>query len=55
MNNGVIVWLVIFALSVAGFFLIALIVSIKGLGDLRALLRHSEREDSEKEAKKVSE
>ena len=60
MNNGVIVWLIIFALSAAGFFLIALIVSIKGLGDLRLLLRHSGREDkpavkSEKEVEKVSE
>lgn len=60
MNNGVIVWLIIFALSAAGFFLIALIVSIRGLADLRDLLQHSEHRvkpdtKPEKEAEKVSE
>ena len=60
MNNGVIVWLIIFALSAAGFFLIALIVSIKGLADLRNLLQHSEQRDKSdkflgEDAEKVSE
>jgi len=45
MNNGVIAWLIIFALSAAGFFIIALIVSVKGFADLRTLLRHSEQRD----------
>lgn len=59
MNNGVILWLVIFALGAASFFGIALIVSIKGLADLRTLLQHSDRRDkphatSESEAEKDS-
>ncbi len=45
MNKGVIFWLIIFALSAICFFVIAAIVTVKGLADLRALLRHSERED----------
>jgi hypothetical protein len=45
MNNGVIIWLVIFALSGASFFVIAAIVTVKGFADLQSLLRHSERED----------
>ena len=45
MNSGVIAWLIIFAFSAAGFFIIALIVSIKGLADLRDLLQHSEQRD----------
>jgi hypothetical protein len=60
MNNGATVWLVIFALSAAGFFLIALIVSINGIADLRDLLQHSEERDktgkfSGEEDEKVSE
>ncbi len=35
MNNGVIIWLVIFAIAAAGFFVIAAIVSVKGFADLR--------------------
>jgi thiol:disulfide interchange protein len=45
MSNGVTIWLVIFALSASGFFLIALIVSINGIADLRSLLQHSEQRD----------
>ena len=45
MNNGVTVWLIIFALSAAGFFIIAAIVAVKGFGDLQALLRHSGQRD----------
>ena len=43
MNNGVPIWLVIFALAAAGFFLIALIVSVNGVADLKDLLQHSEQ------------
>jgi hypothetical protein len=35
----------IFALAAGGFFLIALIVSINGVADLRDLLQHSEQRD----------
>lgn len=57
MNNGVIIWLIVFALSAVCFFVIAAIVTVKGFADLRTLLRHSERKDkpnanSEKEAEK---
>ena len=45
MNNGVIVWLVIFALAASIFFLIAAIVSIKGFADLQDLLQHSRHRD----------
>lgn len=39
MNTGTFVWLIIFAISAAVFFIVAGIVTIKGLGDLRDLLR----------------
>ena len=45
MNNGVTIWLIIFGLSAAAFFIIAFIVSVKGLDDLRDLLRHSSQRD----------
>ncbi len=45
MNFGVVVWLLIFALSAAIFFIVAAVVAVKGLGDLRTLLRHSKRND----------
>jgi len=45
MNNGVIIWLIIFALAAACFFVIAVIVSIKGFADLRTLLQHSKHRD----------
>ena len=41
MNTGALVWLIIFCVSAIGFFLIAGVVAVKGLGDLRTLLRHS--------------
>ena len=41
MNNGVFIWIVIFAVSTVGFFLIAAVVAVKGFFDLRLLLRHS--------------
>ena len=60
MNSGVIIWLIIFALAAASFFVIAVIVSIKGFADLQTLLQNSERRDksngkSLKEAKKTAE
>ncbi|MDQ3064151.1 MAG: hypothetical protein M3R14_15020 [Acidobacteriota bacterium] len=60
MNNGVIIWLIIFALAAASFFVIAVIVSIKGFADLQTLLQNSERRDKsnakpEKEVEKTSE
>ncbi len=45
MNNGVIIWLIIFALAAACFFVIAVIVSVKGFADLRTLLQHSKHRD----------
>lgn len=49
MNNGVLLWLIIFALSAACFFIIALVVSVKGIKDLRDLLRHSEPSDRQRD------
>jgi hypothetical protein len=43
MDKGVLIWLIIFALSAAVFFLVAAVVTVKGLGDLRTLLRHSRK------------
>jgi hypothetical protein len=39
MRTGTLVWMIIFAISAATFFVVAAIVTIKGLGDLRDLLR----------------
>ncbi len=41
MNTGAIVWLIIFCVSAIVFFVIAGVVAVKGIGDLRILLRHS--------------
>jgi hypothetical protein len=38
MSTGALLWLIIFAVSAATFFVVAIIVSINGLGDLRELL-----------------
>jgi hypothetical protein len=38
MTAGTLVWLIIFAVSAAMFFIVAGIVAIKGVGDLRDLL-----------------
>jgi hypothetical protein len=45
MNNGIFIWIIIFAVSTIGFFLISVVVGIKGFFDLRLLLRHSNRND----------
>ena len=41
MDSRAVVWLLVFAVSAALFFLIAAVVSVKGFSDLRGLLRHS--------------
>ena len=43
MNNVIIFWLIIFALSALVFFAIAAVVTVKGFADLRILLRYSEQ------------
>ena len=45
MNNGVFIWIIIFAVCTIAFFLISVVVTIKGFFDLRLLLRHSNRND----------
>lgn len=49
MDNGAIIWLVIFAVSAAAFFVIAAIVAVKGFADLQNLLRHSKRHGHERD------
>jgi hypothetical protein len=39
MRTGALLWLIIFAVSAATFFVVAFIVTINGFGDLRELLR----------------
>jgi hypothetical protein len=39
MKIGALLWLIIFALTAAVFFVVAAIVAFKGLSDLRDLLR----------------
>jgi hypothetical protein len=43
MTSGALIWLIIFGISAAGFFLIAAVVGYKGFADLQVLLRHSGR------------
>jgi hypothetical protein len=47
MTTGALFWLILGGIAVAVFFGIALVVSIRGFGDLRDLLR-STRRDEEK-------
>lgn len=54
MNNGVFIWIFIFAVSTVGFFLIAAIVAIKGFFDLRLLLRHSNQADEFEPESKIA-
>jgi hypothetical protein len=42
MDKAVIVWLVVFAAAALIFFGVAVVVTIKGFGDLMALLRHAD-------------
>ena len=39
MRTGTLLWLIIFAVSAATFFIVAVVVTAKGIGDLRDLLR----------------
>jgi len=48
--NGATIWLTIFAVSAIVFFVIAAGVSIRGLADLRALLRQSEQVSKRRDA-----
>ena len=43
MNIAGIVWLVIFAIAAVTFFVVAAVVSVKGVGDLRHLLRGAQK------------
>ncbi len=43
MNTGTIVWLMIFAACALCFFVVAAVVSVKGFGDLKELLRFTKR------------
>ncbi len=43
MTGGALFWFIVFALSAALFFGIALVVTVRGLGDLRDLLGTSSR------------
>ena len=38
MTTGVIIWLVLFAISAAGFLLIAAVVTVRGFVDMKMLL-----------------
>jgi len=42
MDNAVIVWLIVFAVAALIFFGVAAVVTVKGFGDLLALLRDSD-------------
>ena len=45
MNTGALLWIIIFAISAAVFFIVAAIVSVRGVSDLKDLLR-SKRDNS---------
>lgn len=56
MNNGTVLWLIIFALSTLSFLVIALVVAVKGFADLRTLLQHSgQRNELQTEIQKAEE
>ena len=46
MNTSTLVWLAIFAACALCFFAVAAVVSVRGFGDLRELLRFTEGADS---------
>ena len=39
MNTGAILWIIIFAIAAAVFFIVAAVVSIRGVSDLKDLLK----------------
>ena len=41
MDSRAVVWLLIFAIATALFFVVAAVVTVKGFTGLRTLLRHS--------------
>jgi hypothetical protein len=41
MDSRAVIWLLVFAVSAALFFLVAAVVAVRGFSDLRGLLRHS--------------
>lgn len=47
MTSGALFWFIVFALSAALFFGIALVVTVRGLGDLRDLLGGARGRDSQ--------
>ena len=47
MTTGALIWLIVFGVSAVVFFLVALVVTILGLGDLRELLSGSSRNNKE--------
>jgi len=49
MNTGSLFWIITFALSAATFFIVAVVVAIRGFGDLMDLLRVSEPEEDTSE------
>jgi len=44
MNTGALLWIIVFAISAAVFFTVAVIVAIKGFSDLLDLLRPLDRD-----------
>lgn len=49
MHSGIVVWLIIFAVSTIVFFGVAAVVTVRGLSDLRALLDSAETENVSEE------
>ena len=45
MNTSTLVWMLIFAAAALCFFVIAAVVTVKGFGDLKELLRFTKRAD----------
>ena len=50
MNTGTLVWMTIFAAAALCFFVVAAVVSAKGFGDLKELLRLTKRVDRGEES-----
>jgi len=42
MNTGALLWIITFAIAAAVFFIVAAIVSVRGVSDLKDLLRSKE-------------
>ncbi|MGD9631474.1 MAG: hypothetical protein AB7V18_19725 [Pyrinomonadaceae bacterium] len=45
MDSAAVIWLGIFAISAVAFFAIAAVVAVRGLDDLKKLLRNSKHGD----------